>query len=98
MINLSKNLHENDVFLHHSNIVSKSTLAYIYIWQVIKISFNNDNEKKNLKLLSNLLFLSAELAEIKKTTYSKMLCSVMNNIGVFHSFQPRLMLRSNIRG
>eukprot|EP00105_Crassostrea_gigas_P042884 XP_019927032.1 PREDICTED: peroxidase-like protein [Crassostrea gigas] len=43
-------------------------------------------------------FTRAELAEIKKTTYSKILCSVMNNIGVFHSLQPRLMLRSNIRG
>lgn len=42
-------------------------------------------------------FTRAELAEIKKTTYSKILCSVMNNIGVSHSFQPRLMLRSNIR-
>ncbi|XP_065941389.1 peroxidase-like protein [Magallana gigas] len=43
-------------------------------------------------------FTKAELSQIKKVTYSKVLCSVMNNIGVPHSFQPRLMLRSNIRG
>ncbi|XP_055996607.1 peroxidase-like protein [Ostrea edulis] len=43
-------------------------------------------------------FNPAELAQIKQTTYSKILCSVMKNIGVPHSFQPSLMLRTNIPG
>ncbi|XP_065940288.1 peroxidase-like protein [Magallana gigas] len=43
-------------------------------------------------------FTTAQLGQIKQTTYAKILCSVMSDIGVFHSFQPNLMLRSNIPG
>lgn len=43
-------------------------------------------------------FTPGQLAQIKQTTYSKIMCSVMGNIGVVHSFQPSLMLRPNIQG
>ncbi|XP_062573135.1 peroxidase-like protein [Saccostrea cucullata] len=44
-------------------------------------------------------FTPAELAQIKQTRYSKILCSVVKNIpGTVHSFQPNLMLRPNIQG
>ncbi|XP_061178613.1 peroxidase-like protein [Saccostrea echinata] len=43
-------------------------------------------------------FTSAQLAQIKQITYSKILCSVVKNNGIIPSFQPRLMLRPNIQG
>ncbi|XP_061177755.1 peroxidase-like protein [Saccostrea echinata] len=43
-------------------------------------------------------FTKDELAEIKQTTYSKIMCSVLKNIGGrSHSFQPRLLLRPDRR-
>ncbi|XP_061178167.1 peroxidase-like protein [Saccostrea echinata] len=42
-------------------------------------------------------FTQEELVQIKRTTYSKVMCSVLKNIGGhFHSFQPRLLLRPEI--
>lgn len=43
-------------------------------------------------------FTQAQLAQIKQTTYSKIMCSVMGNIGVVHSFQPSLMIRADVPG
>ncbi|XP_055999997.1 peroxidase-like protein [Ostrea edulis] len=45
-------------------------------------------------------FTPAQLAQIKQITYSKILCSVVKDIGpgITHSFQPSLMLRPNIAG
>ncbi|XP_062573136.1 peroxidase-like protein [Saccostrea cucullata] len=44
-------------------------------------------------------FTPAQLAQIKQTTYSKILCSVVKDIpGAIHSFQPSLMIRPDIPG